>query len=173
MNEYPKLVIFSNKAIPRVKSTYKGATVDSYDLKNLSFDKDDFVISLLSVSQYFEELQLKKATVISGITEEQLTFFNLTNTSYPTLKIAGIDDYIVLPALDDALLSLQNRNDAVNQLEESTSIIFSILKYLETLHLNKMIKQNDVLIDKAWNASADIHYTLEGFFFGWFEVEIP
>ncbi|MBU3548395.1 hypothetical protein [Polynucleobacter sp. P1-05-14] len=172
MNEFPKLVIFSNNAIPRVKSTYKGATVDVYNLRNIATKGDDNIESLLNISQYFDELIHKKATVISGITDEQLTFFKLSNTAYAYLMIENENDYIILPALDDALHSLHNRTDAISQLEESTSIIFSIFKYLETLHLKRLIKKHDVTLDKAYDVSADMHYTLEAVYFGWFEVQI-
>ena len=172
MNEFPKLVIFSNTLIPRIKSTYKGATVDVYNLQNISINEDDNIESLLNISQYFDELIHKKATVISGITDEQLTFFKLSNSSYANLMIEKEDDYIVLPALDDALHCLHERTSAISQLEESSSIIFSIFKYLETLHLKKLIKKHDVMLDKAYDVSADMHYTLEAIFFGWFEVQV-
>ena len=173
MNDFPKLVIFTNEAIPRVKSMYKGASVALYSFNNLVIDDDNPITSLLNVSQNFEELFYKKATVISGYTEKHLTLFLLSNTSYPYLKVETEDDYIVLPAFEDALLSLHDRDDAISALEDSTSIIFSIFKYLEAQNLNRMIKKNDTLIDKAYDTSSLIHFMLEAFFFGWFKVKTP
>lgn len=173
MNEFPKLVIFSNTAIPRVKSTYKGATVDTYDLRKLAVDGNKPITQLLSISQYFDDTHRKKAIVISGITEEQLTFFNLSNTSYPSLKVDKEDDYVILPALEDALYFLQNRYQALGEFENATSAIFDIFKFLDVVNLNKMRKKNDVVVDKAEDGSAEIHYTLEAWFFGWFGVHVP
>jgi hypothetical protein len=173
MNEFPKLVIFSNTAIPRVKSTYKGATVDTYDLRKLAVDSNKPITQLLSISQYFDDTHRKKAIVISGITEEQLTFFNLSNASYPTLKVEKEDDYVILPALEDALYFLQNRYQALGEFENATSAIFDIFKFLDVVNLNKMRKKNDAVVDKAEDGSADIHYTLEAWFFSWFNVHVP
>jgi hypothetical protein len=173
MNEFPKLVIFSNTTIPRVKSTYKGATVDTYDLRNLAVDSDEPITQLLSISQYFDDTHRKKAIVISGITEEQLTFFNLSNTSHPSLKVEKEDDYVILPALEDALYYLQNRYQALGEFEGATTTIFEIFKFMDVVNLNKMIKKSDALVNKADDGSAEIHYTLEAYFFGWFGVHIP
>jgi len=173
MNQFPKLVIFSNTVIPRVKSTYKGATVVTYDLRKLAVDSNEPITQLLNISQYFDDTHRKKAIVISGITEEQLTFFNLSNKSYPSLKVGKEDDYVILPALEDALYFLQNRYQALGEFEGATSIIFDIFKFLDVVNLNKMKKKSDALVDKAEDGSTDIHYTLEGWFFGWFGVHIP
>jgi hypothetical protein len=173
MNEFPKLVIFSNTAIPRVKSTYKGATVVTYDLRKLAVDSNEPITQLLNISQYFDDTHRKKAIVISGITEKQLTFFNLSNSSYPTLKVQKEDDYVILPALEDALYFLQNRYQALGEFEEATTFIFDIFKFLDFVNLNKMKKKNDAVVDKAEDGSADIHYTLEGLFFSWFGVHVP
>lgn len=135
MIEFPKLVIFSNTAIPRVKSTYKGATVVTYDLRKLAVDSNEPITQLLNISQYFDDTIRKKAIVISGITEEQLTFFNLSNTLYPTLKVEKKDDYVILPALEDALYFLQNRYQALGEFEEATSYIFEIFKFLNVINL--------------------------------------
>ena len=173
MNEFPKLVIFSDTAIPRVKSAYKGATVETYDLRKLALDDNEPIAQLLSISQYFDETHRKKAIVISGITDEQLTFFNLSNTTYPNLKIEKEDDYVILPALEDALYYLQNRYQALGEFEEASSNIFDIFKFIDVVNLGKMKKKNDAVVHKAYDGSAEMHCILEAYFFGWFGVQVP
>lgn len=173
MNTFPKLVIFSNKLIPRIKSTFKGATIDIYHFNKLSLDTNDSLHSLLKVSQKFINLRYKKATVVSGLSLKQLSFFYLSNSSYPTLKITSDSDYFVIPPIEEAFHFLMNRNISVNQMMSYNSLIINILNHLNIPRLSNIMSRSDMVETKTLEISEVFYLSLEKYFYDCFSVKEP
>jgi hypothetical protein len=173
MSSYPKLVIFSNKAIPRMKEIFSGATVDTYHLNKLNLETNDSIISFLKISQEFLNLRHKKATVVSGITLKQLSFFYLSNSLYPTLKITSEHDYHVVPALEEAFSFLKDRDISINHMMSSNTSIINILDYLNVPRLLNIVSRNGIVETKTLEVSEVFYLALEKYFYDYFSVKVP
>ena len=156
-----------------MKSTFSGATVETYNLNKLNLETNDSIISFLKVSQEFLNLRYKKATVVSGITLKQLSFFYKSNSLYPTVKISSEHDYHLIPAFEEAFSFLKDRNISVNQTMSYNRLIINILDYLNVPRFLNIVSRNGIVETKALEVSEVFYLALEKYFYDYFSVKAP
>lgn len=173
MSTYPKLIIFSNKAIPRVKSSFKGASVEQLTLSTFKFDIKDTAHHLVMLALLFKEFQLYKATVISGYSEAQLIFFRLQNTKYPTAILRSDDQLAMLSTLNDVGSRMIEKYGYLDEYRDYSQYFYTGLGDLPIPKKTSLFKRDLALSAKLFDVMNDFHASFKSTFYSLFEVEVP
>ena len=173
MADFPKLIVFSDSAIPRVKSTYKGATVETFNFGKLDTYENIAPIYFLRLCKSLGRPKHKRVTVFSNYTDVQLTFFNMSNTSYLTVTIESEADYKLAIQLNMAFDYLWGRHDSMEKMKRFTNGVDLIFDEMKIATFQNIMRKHDKNVEVATNITKEIESKLKDKFFETFKFKAP